>query len=210
MECPQCGEDRLCRKPVEREGQACKLHGGNSLKGISAPNYQGKGYSKYMPADQMVKFIDFRQDQDMLSLEDEIALLRSMAVERLSSGSIMELFEDLKKLYTKAKVASLTDPDNFVDLFDQMGEVITKGDEIRISEGKLLRIMENIRRNVDTQRQIYVDRGQLITQGTVLLMWDEILRAIREHIAPLEGSANAIREIVTVIGRFTGNVGNDR
>ena len=77
-----------CKKAPMENGR-CKLHGGMSLKGIAHPNYQGKGYSRYVPKPLGPAITAFLESGDPLSMVDAIAtwegrvdaLLRSLESE---------------------------------------------------------------------------------------------------------------------------------
>jgi hypothetical protein len=81
--CPECGFDRHCQKPVREEGMACKDHGGKSKKGMAAPNYQGGRYSKYMQGLPREDFDASLAADDLLNLTPEIALLETRVAELL-------------------------------------------------------------------------------------------------------------------------------
>ena len=201
--CPECGEPRACTRPVSEEGKACRYHGGKTPKGIESPHYQGKGYSRYMPSSMMKKYEQFATSQDLLTLEEEIAVARTLLANRLERGLSTEAWDRAGEAYQKV-MDSVDDPDALAENLSALGDVLEHGRESAEGEEKAVRLMESVRRNVDTQRQIFVDKGQLVAQSAVLMMWDAILQGIREHVAPLPGGSDAVREIAKIIGRFTG------
>jgi hypothetical protein len=49
LNCPVCGENRVCGQKVKNAGDACKrVHGGNSPRGIASPSFKHGRNSKYL------------------------------------------------------------------------------------------------------------------------------------------------------------------
>jgi hypothetical protein len=55
------------------ENGRCRLHGGMSLRGMAHPNYQGKGYSRYVPKPLEPAITAFLESGDPLDLIQPIA-----------------------------------------------------------------------------------------------------------------------------------------
>lgn len=53
----------------------CRIHGGASLGGIASPTFKTGRYSKVLPEALRYRYEVARDDEDLLSLRDEIALL---------------------------------------------------------------------------------------------------------------------------------------
>ena len=67
------------------ENGRCKLHGGMSLKGLAASNYQGKGHSRYMPPVFKDAFDEALADPDLLDLSKDVATQEAVIVDLLKS-----------------------------------------------------------------------------------------------------------------------------
>lgn len=210
-DCPNCGEHRACTRPVSADGLACRFHGGNSLKGIEHPNYQGRGYSKYMPSGLVKKYQQFVTDPSALSLEEEVAISRALLAERLSLGSSVEAWREANELYSRMVEANQAGEfELFWETLNKLGEVLQTGSQLIDGEEKTIRLLEQVRKTVDAQRQIYVDKGQMVTIGTVLMMWDELKKGLIDYVLPLEGGTDALRALATIIRRFGGHNEPDR
>ncbi len=61
-----------CKKAPMENGR-CRLHGGMSLRGMAHPNYQGKGYSRYVPKPLEPAITAFLESGDPLDLIQPIA-----------------------------------------------------------------------------------------------------------------------------------------
>src|SRR5574341_2673118 len=106
--CPECGFDRHCRNRVKREGQACKFHGRDSLRGAAHPNFQHGRYADTLTGTMLQDYIDLRSDPDLLALTDEIVLMRARAKQLLRSamtGENERLWPLLKDAFQQLKEA---------------------------------------------------------------------------------------------------------
>lgn len=100
--CPDCGEDRICRQPVKNAGDACKrVHGGNSPRGIAHPNFKHGRDSKYLrflPAhfDQLFEAVG----SDVLDLTEIARVLQARFLDLLNRthrGDSEELIKEAIK-----------------------------------------------------------------------------------------------------------------
>ena len=71
------GQDRFCTNDPMVGKTRCRMHGGKSLTGIASPAFEGKGYSKYLPTDLREDYDVLRASPNLLSLQDEVALLKA-------------------------------------------------------------------------------------------------------------------------------------
>jgi predicted nucleic acid-binding Zn-ribbon protein len=205
-ECPNCGFARACLQPVKNEGEACRFHGGATPRGVNHPNYQGKGYSRHMPAGMRSKFEDFASDKEQLTLSAEIALARTLlsnTVDNLGGIDTAEAWTNAIRLFEAAISAnSRGNKDLFITNMNQLGAVLAEGaseaEKIKSIAGEL----ETVRRLVETQKGIYVAKGEYVQRAQMLLVWDAILDAIGIHVKPLDGGKEAIREVAKVVGQF--------
>lgn len=69
------GRPHMQSKALMPNGR-CRQHGGASLSGPAHPAWRGKGRSQWMPEDLLPHYEEAANDPDLLSLRDEIAVLR--------------------------------------------------------------------------------------------------------------------------------------
>src|SRR6185312_7377373 len=92
---------RYCTRLPIRGRNRCRLHGGLSLRGVNHPNYQGRGYSRDLPAALLDKYNDSMNDPDQSSVRPELALLDSEIhdlVRRKHEGETQERMSLLRSL----------------------------------------------------------------------------------------------------------------
>ena len=121
-----------CKKDAMKEKNVCYFHGGKSLSGVAHPNYKTGRYAKGLKG-RKAKIIDrLLSDEDLLSLDDNIALLDLRIVTLVDSlmeeGNPAELW--------KAAVKSWNYLDRAIDRIDadgidrhtkELGTILEKG-----------------------------------------------------------------------------------
>jgi hypothetical protein len=215
LTCPECGEDRHCRKHVPRDGDACKFHGGESLKGPANPAWKDGSRSRYfLPANMMQDYQDFLTDPDRLALDRELALVRAILQDRvreLSQKNTSEMWDRAKTLYRDISTArEWEQPEREAKLFDELGKLLREGAGLAETRREIIKLTETIRKVVDTQRQLYVDTGEFITRGMALVMFGRFIEAVNENVKGLPGGPEAIQRIGQAVAAMAGRMGRPR
>jgi len=210
LECPECGTDRHCRQVVENDGDACKFHGGSSRKGIAHPNFLHGGRSKYMPMTLIQDYEEFLNHPNKLQVEESLAMVRAIWWERVrdldSLGSPVA-WTKARKLWEMADNASKRgNRDAFARYFFDLGETLTKGEGQASTRDEIRRFIEQERKLVDTQRQIYVDMGEFMTRAMVLGTIDHILRVTKDELSDIEDAQERLYRIAEAVERIFGRV----
>jgi len=207
-ECPDCGKSRKCRAKVKREGAACKLHGGASLKGVASPRYRGKGYSKYLDGEMLTDYLEFAEDPDRVSVVMELDLMRSLLasrVEMLSQINSMELWEQAKDLYdTAMKAQKRKDLQAFAQGITDLGEILEQGVGLSERFQGIQDTSEAVRKLVDTERRIMADKGEMMTRAAVLLRIDALIGLVIGELEGLPDGKNIISKITGLYGEMVG------
>lgn len=210
LECPECGTDRHCRNPVENDGDACKYHGGDSLKGVAHPGFVHGERSKYMPTRLIEDYENFLNHPNKLQVEESLAVVRSITWERLRSLDEMGSpagWIQARKLWERADAASKRGQrDVFGRLFLDLGDVLEKGAAQTSTRDEIRQFIEQERKLVDTQRQIYVDMGEFMTRAMVLGTIDHILRATKDELSDIEDAQERLSRIAEAVERIFGRV----
>ena len=210
-ECPECGNDRHCRRKVKFDGGACKFHGGKSLKGAESPSYVHGKYSIYMPNNLLERYEGFLEDPRRLSLDKEMAVTRALIsdrIQQLESMNTAEAWSKLKKLYTQLMNARLERKEAREQrILGEIGDVINHGTGAASTRAETIKLIDLERKLVNTQRQLYVDAGEFIIRGTAITIFMHIIEAVKENVIPLPGGAQAATAISRAIGRLLGTLG---
>ena len=202
--CPDCGEHRACKQLVHIEGEACHYHGGKSLKGLASPKYEGKGYSKYIPKGLMQDHNDFLNDPQRLTVSHEVALARTVLLSELESWgktSNQDTWGELGKLYRKI-TQNIVKGKDIGRLLGELGILIEQGAGQAEHLESIRKQTETVRRLVDTERQIYVDRGELVAKGAFILLMDKYTNLLFDVIDKVVSNAKERNKILAGISEL--------
>lgn len=203
-ECPECGEDRRCQRPVKAAGNRCRVHGGATPYGPFSANYKGRDRSSRLPRGLTESYLEARADPDLLSLEHEIAVIdarEDQLMEQLRDGGADALYGDLKGVYRDLRAAiKREDVAGQVRLLMQLGELIDQGAEASKTWDRFIAVTEQKRRLVDAERRRRMDmQASVAVEGVLMLITtlSEIIRArVFEFVADRDGVA---RPLLTAI-----------
>lgn len=173
---------RRCKNNAMIGREVCHIHGGKSLAGAAAPAYKTGRYSKYLPRELSTRWAEARNNPDLLSLEDDIALLevrQGLLLERLSTGESMEGWRLMAELLGKLRKAE--EPKEYLALLGEMEMLIEQGLDRERAWGELMGVQEAKRRQVETQRKTLVDMEQMITVERLLIFMSAVLSIAAEE-----------------------------
>jgi len=94
-----------CKKPVERGRSRCRIHGGATPRGIASPHFVHGKYSQDLPPQLLLRYLEARDDPELLSLRDDVAVLEALIKEKFAQirdgetgpdwTAVLNQFEDL-------------------------------------------------------------------------------------------------------------------
>lgn len=204
-------------KSVMQNGY-CRLHNGNALKGIAHPNYQGKGYSKYLPESLREDFEAHAGDPEWLSLRNELDLLRThlsgvlkdMQAGHTISDDVHDGFKAFSKAYSAAMLAQKTgNAEKFAEAMnaigmakDDMGQALGRHastESARMKSVQLTIAIDRLSRSENSKR--LTERG-LISLEAVMSRDDAMLRAWKEALDGQVLDAAVRKAVLTAVGRI--------
>jgi len=201
--CPECGTDRHCQARVTQEGKRCRMHGGESLSGIASPQFKTGRYSKVLPTALATRYEQSLEDNELLALRDEVALLDTRLGDLLSAlgvGAARKLWEDLKKNYDNLSIAmEQRDTPAAIIALHQLGEAIKTGVDENQTWVEIYTLLEQRRRLVESENKRLVQMQQVITTEQAMVLLARIQQAILQHVSDkqtLSALASEFREIV--------------
>jgi hypothetical protein len=182
--CPDCGRSRWCENTVSKAGDACRSHGGESLKGIAHPNTVTGRYSKYLLPEMRERYEASLADPDQASMRDELAIIDDRIVRLIISIREKEagpsFYIQLRQKWVALQRASRGgDPAAFQTAMDALDETIrTASAEAYLYEDigrwveRRARIAERVDKHIMNQRQ-HVSFGEF---SLFMLALQSILR----------------------------------
>ena len=202
-ECPECGESRACRRKVGREGERCRYHGGESLKGIASPLIKHGRYSKYLPDSLVHRYREARADPELLSLRDDVALVDARLtglVQQLDTGEDRDLWSALQATYqtlTRARAEGKTR--DMAQALITMGSLIESGAEQGVLWDEIGKVLEQRRKLVESEHKRLVEMRQMITVERAMILVTALVNAVAKRVsdrATINAIAADFREIV--------------
>ena len=185
-ECPECGADRHCHVRVKAEGLRCRLHGGASLSGAASPLYKTGRYSKFLPPMLAERYQEALNDQNLLALRDDIALLDTRINDLVSSievGSTNELWKSLREIHTNLKDAvANADADSISDEMKDLNTIISYGQDEAKTWGEIYTLLEQRRKLVESERKRLVEMHQVVTVEQLMILLSRVQEAIVNNV----------------------------
>ena len=209
-ECPECGEDRHCRLSVPHEGDRCKYHGGASPKGIMSPHFVHGKYTKYMPDRLAERYQQAEQDDELLNLRSDIALLYARLTDLLSdveTAASAELWLELGAAFESLRGAlKKQDARATRRALTNMEMLISRGVGQADTWTEVYDVLERRRKLIESERKRLVDMHQMISVEKALTMIANIQSVIKENVKDkdaLRAISQALRDL-SIRGVGTG------
>jgi len=180
----QSGE--RCKRAATPGKTVCAFHGGRSLIGINSPTFKHGRYSKHLPKDLIPSYRRARQDGELLSLHDDIALVNSRVEQLLDN--LHDTDSPARQLRLQAAFAdlSLALRSGSVDAarvaMTILGDEIATGATIAEAWDAVFVALDNRRRLVESERRRQVEMSQLVSVEQALALIVAITDVVRSHV----------------------------
>lgn len=186
--CPECGEDRHCRRPVKREGDRCRFHGGRSLKGVDAPAFKDGRRSKYLPERLAARYEEASADPELLGMRSEVALLDARLygelMAQIKEGESGPAWGRLKGLYRDLRKAmDARDPAAMGEALAEMGDVIEDGVNRQAAWAEAYDVADRIRKLKEGEYKRMDVLNQMITAERANVMVARVLKAVVDNVS---------------------------
>lgn len=201
-----------CRGKPMTNGR-CRLHGGLTPGGIASPHFKQGRWSKYIPKGLAASYEEYRNDPDLLSLNDDVALLRSITsthLKAMEKGDTSPAWIEAKKAFDEMEAASLlglSGLDKFVAAKARLQAIIEPNYRAAIAEGQVVRNIDQLSKVVDKERRLLLDKQQFVTVERVLLFVTTIIMAVRESVlrhCDRETANRILSDVQDAYSRATG------
>lgn len=192
-----------CEANAMHGSNVCYHHGGRSLKGIASPALKHGKYSKHMPQRLLERYHEALEDNQLLELNHEIALVDSRLSDlltRVDTGEAGKLWADARKL--NSEVQQAVHDENYGRLMVKAAEldfIIGTGLTDHAAWSELSSLIEQRRRLVESQRKRLIEGQQMITAEQALLFVTAVIDTVRRNVA----DKTALQNISLDIARLT-------
>lgn len=166
----------------------CKFHGGMSYKnrGANAPKFKDGKYSKYMPKRLLESYQNCREDAEILSLNDDIALTESRVTDVLSRVDTAEsgaLWDELSKTAQDFKVARrANDTERVGQLLEDILKLIAKGKGDRENWREIGDLLERKRKLSESQLKLLTTKQEFISRQQAIQFVGAIVAVVKENV----------------------------
>jgi len=188
-----------CKRRAVKGKRVCTVHGGLTPGGLASPNLKTGRYSKYIPANLTDRYEEAVSDPDILSLNEDVALLRSLVFKHLESMAAGDTHPSWKPAYAglqKVKKAIATGKEDLLlEGISELETVIMPNYRAAMAEDKVTGYIDQLGRIADKERRLLIDRQQVITVERMMLMITAIAAIVKQHV----DDRNTLRDIQTGI-----------
>lgn len=164
----------------------CRMHGGASLKGIASPAFKHGRYSKTLPPRLLEHYNTAVQDQELLSVREDIALVDARLADllkRVDTGESGKLWELARKATDDLRMAMNNENYGGVSLaVDKLDRLIGSGLTDHAAWSNLLIILDQRRRLVESEQKRLVAMEQMITSEQAMMLIAGILDSLKQNI----------------------------
>lgn len=192
-----------CNSPAVTGSARCRMHGGKSLVGPSHPGFRHGRYSKHLPTNLRQTYDAAVEDDDLLSLRDELALLKTRLVElsgRLQSGESATLWNDLR-LTHDVIVQAITDNDTpkVSNGLIRLGEIIRKGNQNEETWEVIQETMKGVAQVNQAEWKRLADLRQFITAERAMALVMTVVQSVQRHVKDVRVLSDIQREVSAML-----------
>lgn len=183
----------VCKGKPRGNGR-CRMHGGNHPSGIASPHYKHGLRSKYLtaiPSRLGDQYTEARQREDLLELNNEVALLDTRLldvlkrVEQGEHGAPDALWIALQGAFSKYRAAQAKGAAGANESYEALlviENLIEQGVEDAIAWREVYGILEQRRKLVESERKRAVEQQEMLTNKEAMLLFNALLSVVNAHV----------------------------
>ena len=177
---------KRCKAKAMRGKRVCYHHGGRTPSGFAFPHHKTGRHSKDLPARLLARYETAISDPDLLELRDEIAVTDarlSDVLTRVDRGESGQMWRELKTRWD-AHLNARAEGDMEAEraTLDEMGNLIQRGMADDAAWGEAMRLIDQRRRLVESERKRRVELQQVLTADQAMVMVTTLIDAVRRNV----------------------------
>lgn len=153
---------------------------------MASPNLVHGRYSKYLPTRLMERYQTARDDDRLLELRDEIALVDARLADmlgRVDTGESGQLWRKLGECFARFKKAQhIKDTNEARAALLELDELISAGVTDTAAWAEVGQLLDQRRRLVESERKRQVELQQMITAERAMLLFTAIGETIKKYV----------------------------
>jgi len=212
--CPECGQPRHCRQPVDELGQACRYHGGKSPRGLASPHFKNGKRCKHpierLPGGIRADIKGLKNDRQRLTLINELDLSKALEqsyygdLELGDPAALSKAIEKINEHYQSYKAAR-SDPalspqqklEAMKESLESLEAAIAQGMAARSNRdsviSKIMALQDHRRKLLDTDTKRALSTHGYIPIEDIAIEMVRTKAAIEKHVTDPR-TLQAIRE----------------
>lgn len=179
-----------CTQPAITGSTKCRLHGGKTPKGIASPHYRTGKYAKDLPKALTSDYDQALNDDRLVDLKDELAIVEALVAERLrlmSGTTSAEKWIEATELWAEIREAARSgDAQAIPELSAQMDKLLETGASVQGHEQSVLKLFDQKSKLVSTYARQQQAAGMMVSATSVQFMVGQILTLIQTHVKDVE------------------------
>jgi hypothetical protein len=192
-----------CNNPAVRGSEKCRLHGGRALNSAVAPTFRTGRYSKMLPHKLRETYEAALADNELLSLRDELALMRARLSElagRLETGESATLWTELTEVYEGMQDAVRNgDVERIISLLDSLGNLVQNGNGNEETWEMIKETLDGTVRINQAEWRRLVDMKQMITAEKAIALVMAVVAAVMRHVRDPHVQSAIHREVSQIL-----------
>lgn len=198
----QTGE--RCKNPVAPGYEVCRFHGGRTPRGPALPQFKHGRRSKYMPARLLTAYERALNDPQLFDLADSVALIDARIDDLLASSGGSAVFKDMRDTFDRLYAAlQQQDPAGTSLALRTLDDLIRSGADHAHIWDDLLRLLDDRRKHVETQRRLELAGERGVSATEVVTLIGAIVNIAQEAITNIEDRRKFVAGIQSLTGRRT-------
>lgn len=199
-----------CLKPSTPGRKHCHIHGGKSLVGVDAPNFQHGRYSKHIPDQLSQRYHAALKDKDLICMNDEIALIDTRLGQMLDRLGGLTMIADgwakARGLYRSFRShANAKREKRALKALDQLGDLLEGHEPDDTVWLSIRELIDDRRKLVDTERKRLLDEDQVVSVERLMVLVAAIVDIIKRNVASREERAAVSNEVRRLVAGGSGD-----
>ena len=142
----------------------------------------GGRYSKFLPVRLAARYEEARQDPQLLSLADDLAVLETRLCELLQGLDAKQTARQWERALVVWKGGKAAEEDRRAELWQELDSILTDGANQAEQWEEIASVMEQRRRLSETESKRLAQMQQYVTAQQANLLVAALIRVVNEHV----------------------------
>lgn len=183
----------------------CRMHGGLSLAGAAVPAFKHGRYSKYLPVGLIERYQAALGNLDLLSLQDDLALLDTRLtelLERTQTPDSDSFWLDIQALSLQIFDALNVNPPDVGSAKQTSVKLVELANIALKNEdtwSDIREILEQRRKTAETEHNRLVKAKQVMTLNEAMTVFAVIIDSIKRNVTDRQALSNISQDVARVL-----------